>query len=287
MKTELGKKLLLLASVIIYALAASPSQAEESWRTLPRPHHLPRARESGYIAANGCSLYYATYGNGDRSVLLLHGGLANSEYWGNQIPMLVRQKYKVVTIDSRGHGRSSRDDQPLSYHLMAADVLSVLDQLRIERTSIVGWSDGAIIGLDIAINHPERLDCLFSFAANYNTSGVRDDAAQNPTFKKYLRWTEKDYQRLSKTPEDYPRFFEAVSKMWATEPNFSTSQLNAISRPTAIVDGEFDEAIKSSHTKELATLVPNSRLIILGDVSHFAFLQKPQVFNSAVVHFLK
>ncbi len=77
-------------------------------------------------------------------------------------------------MDSRGHGRSTRDDQPYSYSLMASDVIDLMNFLRIDKTAIVGWSDGAILGLDIALHHPERLIKVFAFAANSDPSAVND-----------------------------------------------------------------------------------------------------------------
>ena len=83
-------------------------------------------------------------------------------------------------LDSRGHGRSTRTETPIGYDLMASDVLALMDK-RIPKAALVGWSDGAIIGLDIAIHHPERLTRLFAFAANSDPSGVKD-VSQSPVF---------------------------------------------------------------------------------------------------------
>ena len=84
---------------------------------------------------------------------MVHGGLANSDYWGLQVPVLA-QHYQVIVLDSRGHGRSTRTAAPIGYDVMAADVLALMDALHIRKAALVGWSDGAIIGLDIAIHHP-------------------------------------------------------------------------------------------------------------------------------------
>ena len=84
-------------------------------------------------------------------MILLHGGLASSDYWGGQVPALTAAGHRVIAIDSRGHGRSSRDNRPYSYELMASDVVAVMDALNIRRAVVVGWSDGAIIALVIYI----------------------------------------------------------------------------------------------------------------------------------------
>ena len=108
-----------------------------------------------------------------RSVLL-HGGLANSDYWGNQVAALAPH-HRVILVDSRGHGRSTRDARPFSYDLMADDVVGLLDKLKVPRADIVGWSDGAILGLDLAIRHADRVGKVFAFAANTQTAGVKPD----------------------------------------------------------------------------------------------------------------
>jgi alpha-beta hydrolase superfamily lysophospholipase len=146
----------------IFAIASSGPEAgaAELWKTLPAPLPAPIAKETGYAKVNGAEIYYAIYGSGE-PLILLHGGLGNTDYWGGQIAAF-SAKYKVINIASRGHGRSTRDDQAYGYHLMASDVLAVMDILSIKKASIVGWSDGGNIGLDIAINNPDRLVKLFT-----------------------------------------------------------------------------------------------------------------------------
>jgi pimeloyl-ACP methyl ester carboxylesterase len=177
----------------------------------------------------------------------LHGGLANSNYWGNQVPALAGS-YRVIVMDRRGHGRSTRDERPYGYDLMASDVMGVMDFLKLSKAAIVGWSDGAILGLDIAIHHPERLTRLFAFAANSDPSGVAD-IVQSPVFNVYIARAEKEYQALSPTPDQYKSFFDRISKMWETEPHFTAEQLRGIIVPTWIVDADHDEAIKREKTR--------------------------------------
>ena len=104
---------------------------------------------------------------------------------------------------------------------MADDYLALLDHLGIDQVALVGWSDGGIIGLDIAIRHPERLSRLFAFAANYTPEGVKASVANDPTFNAYIARAGEDYARLSPTPDEFDAFVEQISQMWATEPNYS------------------------------------------------------------------
>jgi pimeloyl-ACP methyl ester carboxylesterase len=194
--------------------------------------------------------------------------------------------HRVVVVDSRGHGRSTRSDEPYSYELMASDVVALMDHLKIDKAAVVGWSDGAIIGLVLAIHHPERLTGVFAFAANYDPTGVREDLDKNATFNAFIERCSKDYEELSSTPTQYKDFLAAIEKMWATEPNLKKDDLRGIRVPMVIADGDHDEAIKREHTEEMATLIPGAGLLIQPNVSHFSMLQDPEQFTADVLHFL-
>ena len=107
---------------------------------------LPVANDQGHVDHDGARIWYATYGSG-APVILLHGGLGHSGNWGYQVPALNNAGYQAVLIDSRGHGRSTRDARPYAYELMASDVLAVMDALHLEKAAFVGWSDGACTAL--------------------------------------------------------------------------------------------------------------------------------------------
>jgi pimeloyl-ACP methyl ester carboxylesterase len=270
--------------VVLAALACNgPAWAEARWETLPPTPTLPEAVRSGTAAVNGIKLWYAVYGQGE-PVVLVHGGLGNADYWGLQVPELAK-RYQVVVLDSRGHGRSTRTETPIGYDLIASDVLALMAELKIPKAALVGWSDGAIIGLDIAIHHPELLTRLFAFAANSDPSGVKD-VSQSPVFTAYVERASKEYEKLSPTPSEFKPFLDNISNMWATEPHFSDEQLRAITVPTWIVDADRDEAIKREDTDHMAALIPGAGELILPAVSHFAFIQDPAFFNEALLSFL-
>jgi pimeloyl-ACP methyl ester carboxylesterase len=274
----------ILLSLFLALLVGGMARAEPQWLSLPATPSLPSSAQSGYAQVNGVRIWYAVFGHG-QPVVLLHGGLANSSYWGHLVPALSNE-FQVIVIDSRGHGRSTRNVEPLGYSLMASDVLAVMDMLKLEKAAIVGWSDGAIIGLDIALHHPERLTRLFAFAANSDPEGVAD-IAQSPVFNTYMERAKAEYRDLSPTPSDYDAFMGQVTKMWETQPHFSADDLHRIHTPTWIVDADHDEAIKRSNTLFMADQIPGSGLLILPQASHFAFLQDPGQFNADVLHFLK
>jgi pimeloyl-ACP methyl ester carboxylesterase len=269
--------------VLGIALLGATAQAEPQWMVLPPTPTLPKAERSGLAPVNGIKIWYAAFGQG-RPVILIHGGLANSNYWGLQVRAL-ETHYRVIVMDSRGHGRSTRDGRPYGYDLMASDVIALMDYLKIRKAAIVGWSDGAIIGLDIAMHHPERISKLFAFAANSDPSGVAD-IANSPVFKAYIAKAGEEYKALSPTPDQYQAFVDQIGKMWATQPNWTAADLARIHVPTWIVDGDHDEAIKRGNTEFMAAHVPGAGLLIQPAVSHFSFLQDPQQFNHDLLHFL-
>jgi pimeloyl-ACP methyl ester carboxylesterase len=237
----------------------------------------------------GAQLWYAEWGANNKGVpvLLLHGGALNSNYFGLLVPTLVKHGYRVIAMDSRGQGRSARAKGPITYHLMATDVVELLDLLHLRRVSLVGWSDGGIIGLDLAINHPERLQRLFAFGANADVSGVYEHAEQAPVVVAFLARAKEEYRQLSPTPNDWESFQATMGEMWRTLPDFTPEQLQSIRVSTTIADGEHEEIVKPEHTRYLAATIPNARLVILPNVSHFAILQDPGAFSAAVLDFLR
>jgi pimeloyl-ACP methyl ester carboxylesterase len=245
---------------------------------------LPVAEDQGYVEHEGARICYATYGSGP-AVILLHGGLGHSGNWGYQVPAIVRSGYRAVLIDSRGHGRSTRDARPFSYELMASDVLAVMDALHVERASLVGWSDGACTALVLGAKAPARVAGVFFFACNMDPSGVKLFEA-TPTLDRCFGRHAKDYAELSATPERFKDFVKDVSLMQRTQPNYSADDLAKISVPVAIVQSEHDEFIKREHAEYLAKTIPNAEFIFLNGVSHFAPLQRPARFNAAIVEFV-
>lgn len=246
---------------------------------------LPDTQDQGYVENDGARIWYAAYGSGP-AVILLHGGMGNGGNWGYQVPALVKSGYRAVVIDSRGHGRSTRDAQPFSYELMASDVLAVMDALELEKAGLVGWSDGACTALILAANAPARAAGVFFFACNMDPSGVKEILDFTPILRRCVSRHMQDYAKLSTTPDKFAEFSEAVGLMQRTQPNYSAEDLGRISVPVAIVQSEFDEFIKREHAEYLARSIPNAEFVFLPGVSHFAPLQRPEQFNTAVLAFV-
>lgn len=246
---------------------------------------LPSTDGSGRVKHNGACIWYATYGSGP-PVILLHGGLGHSGNWGYQVPALTAAGYRVVLIDSRGHGRSTRDARAYSYELMASDVLAVMDAIGIARAAVVGWSDGACTGLILARQAPARVAGVLFFGCNMDPSGTKEIAWPHAVIGRCFSRHTRDYAELSATPDQFKAFTEAVGAMQRTQPDYSAADLAEIRVPVAIVQSEHDEFIKPEHATYLAESIPGAELIHLPGVSHFAPLQRPAQFNGVLLAFL-
>jgi pimeloyl-ACP methyl ester carboxylesterase len=262
--------------------SAKPPAVTPPWLTLPPTPHLPVATRSGTVAIRGANIYFAQFGEGP-PVLLLHGGLGNSEYWGHQVRDLARN-FSVTVMDTRGHGRSPLTLQAFSYRLFADDVIGLLDFLQIPAAAIVGWSDGGVTGLELAISKPNRVTKLFAFGANSNPGGYKPSSSR--VFNEYATRCKVEYNRLSPHPERWHQLMSGLSPMWRTEPNYSRQKLATVTIPTAISTGEHDEIIRRDHTEQMAREIPGARLVIQPNVSHFAMLQNAPQFTQAVGDFL-
>lgn len=248
------------------------------------PVALPAVAAGGYVETAGARIWYSACGQGP-AVVLLHGGMGNSSNWGFQVPALNEAGYRAVLIDSRGQGRSSNDGRPFSYSQLADDTLAVLDSLGIERAAFIGWSDGACTSLVLAGNHPGRSAGVFFFACNVDESGARPFVYAD-TIGRCLERHRKDWAALSPTPEAFDATFEAVGLMQRSQPNYTAEELGRIRVPVWSVFGEHDEFITQEHADFLAGAIPDAERKILPGVSHFAPVQRPEVFNAAMLAFL-
>ncbi len=258
----------------------------DNWRTLTPPQPLPDPDSTGKASVNGASIHYAKYGT-DKSgaVLLLHGGLGAAEDFGGQISAL-SERYLVIAIDTRGHGRSTDDEQPLGYELLSSDVTSVMDALDIDKAAIVGWSDGGNIGLHLAINNPDRLTRVFALGANYHTSAARPSVSSDALIHAFVGHAATQYAQISPTPDAWEGFFGKVFAMWGSEPVISEEQLSGITVPFMIAAGVYEEAVDEAHTRRMAELIPGAKLLLIENASHFAHWQQVEEVNKAILEFL-
>ncbi|OWV68722.1 alpha/beta hydrolase [Rhizobium sp. R339] len=261
-------------------LTVAGARSAERWAELPAFPAMPAAKTSGMADVNDIKMYYAEYGEGE-PILFIHGGLGNTDVWGNQIAEFAKD-HLVIVADSRGHGRSTRSQQPFGYDLMTSDYVALLDYLKIDKVTLVGWSDGGIIGIDMAMKNPEKLTRVIAQAANVTTDGVKPDVMNNKTFNDYITVAGEQYRKQSPTPNEYEAFVNQISQMWATQPNWTAAELGKITVPVTLAIGDHDEAVKLDHTEMMAKDIPGAKLVILKDASHFAMLQDPEGYDAMI-----
>jgi len=247
---------------------------------------LPPSGLSGVTTHNGAKLWHCLFGVRGPVLILLHGGLGNSGNFGYNISDLVSAGYRVLTIDSRGHGRSTRDARPYSYQLMSEDVLVVIDALEIERAGFVGWSDGACTALVLAHHHPDRVAGVFYFGCNMDPTGAKPFVL-TPMIERCFARHKADYAALSETPDAFDDFVEAVGLMQRSQPDYSAADLAEIQTPVTIAHAQHDEFILREHADYLAGAIAHAKFRLLPGVTHFAPIQNPPLFNEAVLDFAR
>ncbi|MGZ5011306.1 MAG: alpha/beta fold hydrolase [Methylobacter sp.] len=243
--------------------------------------------ESGNIVYRGAYVHYVSYGHGD-PVLLLHGGLSNKLSWFSQVPWLVASGRRVVLIDTRGHGDSTPGNTKLSYQVFAEDTLLVLDRLGIQRSDIVGWSDGGIIALLLGIEAPQRVGRIVAISANFQPSGLipdvnrAEDESHNISLRKI---TDVLRSWWSGAGERHAVLEAEIKELWRTEPQLNHADLKAITAPTLVITGEND-IIDLVHSSELAQRLANGKLEIVPGAGHAAPVTHALQINQLIASFL-
>ncbi len=235
--------------------------------------------ELGQVAKiNDVNFYYEIYGSGE-PILLLHGNNESINSFRFQIDSL-KNKYKVIAVDSRCQGRTSCDNTKMSYDQMAEDMNSFLEFLKLETVNILGWSDGGNTGLTMAINYPKKVKALIIMGANLYPSTDAIEPKFWNNFKSNVRMGQ-----LAKVFIPSIRTNIKVSKMCLKYPNINPQSLNTVQIPVLVLAGEKD-VIKKAHTELIAKSLKRSELHIFSDLTHNAPYENPKEFNKIIMKFL-
>jgi pimeloyl-ACP methyl ester carboxylesterase len=229
-----------------------------------------------YVKVRGFNMYYETYGTG-QPVLFIHGNGGSINNFGNQIPYFSKN-YKVIVADSRSQGKSFDDGDSLSYEMMADDLNGLLDALHVDSCYVVGWSDGGINGLLLAIRHPGKVKKLAVTGANL----WPDSTAVDPFI---ARWAMNEYNMVKEKPlTPSVKHDLKLLRLLAFEPHITTAQLNKISCPALVIGGDHD-VIRPEHTMLIAQSIPESYLWILPNSGHSTPIVYKDLFNATVSDF--
>lgn len=238
------------------------------------------------ISIDGVRHYYEVRGDGV-PVLLLHGGFCSLEVMRPQIEALSRH-CRVYSPERPGHGRTPDTVGPMSYARSVADTLAYMDAVGLRDAHIVGFSDGAIIGLLLALDHPRRVRSLIAISANLHPSAYVGDRVDWPHAQiSSPDRTRSDHRRLSPDGPDHgDTVFEKVRTLWLTEPDIDIARLSGIDVPALIIAGDRD-VIDPEHTRSIATAIPGGSLCIVPNAGHGLMETKADFVNYVVTEFLR
>lgn len=230
-----------------------------------------------YAAVNGIKIYYEEYGIGE-PLLLLHGNSESIRAFRQQIPELSKY-YRVITIDTRGQGKSTEDGKTYTYDLFAEDMNALLDYLKIDSANVVGWSDGGNTGLVMAMKFPGKVKKLVTMGANVFIDHTVVD-------KWVFKELNKELKELANDTTYLTRNRTRLIQLLLTEPKHTFIELRAIKCPVLVLAGEKD-VIKEEHTRKIAENITGSSLIIAPKQTHYYPSENPEAFNKTVLDFLK
>jgi pimeloyl-ACP methyl ester carboxylesterase len=219
--------------------------------------------------------YYIEKGTGF-PLILLHGNGEDCGYFVHQMEPFAKH-FRVIAIDTRGHGQTPRGEASFSIRQFAEDLLDFMNLHQIEKAHILGFSDGGNIAMVFALMHPERVEKLILNGANLNASGVK---------RKVQIPIEIGYRiaKLFATKSPAARKNAEMLGLMVNDPNVKAEELSCIQNPTLVIAGEKD-MIKDSHTRLIAKSIPEAMLSIIPG-NHFIANKNPDTFNEVVLRFL-
>ena len=242
-----------------------------------------------YCTIRGVKIYYEEYGKGI-PLILLHGGIQSIHDFQEVIPSLSK-KYRVIAFDRPCHGRSEHIDS-LSYHIMADFTSLLIDQLRLDSTYLMGWSDGGNTGLLVAAMRPDKVKKIIICGADLNEEKVGSQAPGNlqmitPEFveNNWKAWL-SNYQHLSPQPYLWKTFIIKTVKMWLQIDYISKKEMQELHCKTLLILGDRDVVNPEAGIK-MHRLIQGSEFCILPNTTHFMFAEKPDILSRLALDFLK
>jgi len=233
-----------------------------------------------YASVNGIKMYYETYGSGD-PMLVIHGNGQSIADMHFQVAHFSKN-YKVIVTDSRAHGKTGSGEGKLTYIQMTEDYNALMEQLNIKDANVLGWSDGGIQALLLAINHPDKVSKMAVMGANLRP----DQTAVNS-------WVAELLQPLSDTVDemiangdtsDEWQHHRQLLDLLMTQPNIPVESLQQIKAPVLVMAGDKD-IIRGEHTLEIFENLANAHMAILPGQTHWAPATDPVAFNALVEKF--
>lgn len=244
-------------------------------------------RNGDYIDTGRVHTYYEVNGSGD-PLILLHGGMCTAETFDGQTPALA-EHFRVYLPERRAHGRTADVPGPITYEIMAQDTIAFIEAVGIERAHFVGWSDGALVGLLVALWRPELVDKLVLMAQSVNWDGVRPESpfVGRMTREMVPPQLKQAYEALSPDGADHlDVVLDKVLTLWNTDPALPLSELERIVAPTLVLAADDDVLLSIEHAAAMQRALPESQLAVVPGTSHAAPTEKPELVNRLILDFL-
>lgn len=245
------------------------------------------------LERGGVKLYYETYGEGGRPLVLLHGGLYGYIDEFAALIDSVKKDRRVIAIATRGHGVAELGDEPFSYSLFAEDAAHVIQHEAKEKVDVLGFSQGAITSLVLAASHPDLIHRLIVIGGTLTPAG-----ATKPAMEEMMHQSGSDIAKtlpsgfvarrkgMMKSPERWGEFLERLAKLWATPVYVTPEQVRSITCPTLIVAGDKDPYTRGDHVMEIGRLLRKGQLALIPGCGHVVFACKPELTISITKTFL-
>ena len=237
---------------------------------------------SEYLKVDGHDLYCYEWENEGEAVVLLHGGMSQTAHWAsNIVPAL--EDYHIFAYDRSSHGFTSYREESINFKYQLREAIAYLENVVKEPAHIVGWSDGGIIGLMVAIKRPDLVKSLVVIGANFHYNGTLGDFEIGEISAE----DRAEYAIYSPDPvETQDVIYQRFMKMWPSEPDISMEEIKKIQCPVLVMAGD-DDVIRHAHTIELFEALPLGQLAIVPGTSHILPKEKPGLVNLIITEFLE
>jgi pimeloyl-ACP methyl ester carboxylesterase len=237
------------------------------------------------VEINGHPTWVDQRGATGDTILLLHGGMSNSDTMFDSLSSLLTERHRLVAFDRRGHGFTADTDAPFHYDDMAAETIGVLEHVVRGPAHLVGWSDGGIVALLVALRRPDLVNRLVLIGANFHYDGVLpmelDPSSPIPAIML------QSYAERS--PDGEEHFGDVLGKfltMSTTEPTLTVDDVSRVTAPTLVLVGD-DDLIALSHTCALYEALPAGQLCVVPRASHALPLEHRDETARVVLSFLE
>jgi pimeloyl-ACP methyl ester carboxylesterase len=243
-----------------------------------------RARGGGYTDIGGHRTWFADLHGAGEPVLMLHGGLSDSDVMLDSLEPAIGDRFRVLAFDRRGHGRTADTEAAFHYDDMASEAIAAIEKLIDGPAHLVGWSDGGIVALLVALRRPELVRSLVLIGTNYHFNGAMPMDPGDGGVPEGLR--ARYVERSPDGAEHFPVVLEKSFAMFATEPTLTTEDLRKISARALVIVGD-DDLMTLAHTASLYESLAAGQLAVVPGSSHAVVLEKPEFVGKLIREFLE